>query len=391
MKMTRNEFLKSMAAASVAMSGLSAAASLSAACTQPAKNKLKLGVSVYSYSRNLRTDNATVESVMADIADMGAEYVEILAGQDVVGYPNPTDEWVDQFNSWFDKYNLKKSAYDLYAWQEFYKDRYSTVEEVLDLLRTDLKLANRLGFPWIRMFTANFPEDAPSDIQKDDFQLKKFLRDKVDLWPNTKKWLSSAVDIAEEYDTKLAVELHAPLTLDSPYVAKIIDLIEEKKTKHLGFNLDFSCFMWKPARATMDDLLKRGAKQEILDYIIQAYRDRLGADKTVEEVKKMGGGQVEQDFASDAGIYDQSFSDPKEIKTIAPYLIYSHAKFYDITEELTEYSMPYEEILKEFKNNNIEGVLSSECENRNQELEVGTAIRMQQAMMRNILGMGHKV
>jgi sugar phosphate isomerase/epimerase len=390
MKMTRNEFLKSMAAASLAMTGVGAAAGLSAGCTQSAGSKLKLGVSVYSYTGDLRADK-TVENCLEDIADMGAEYAEILAGQDVSGYPNPTDEWVNQFNGWFDKYNLKKSAYDLYAWQEFYQDRYSTPEEVLDLLSVDLKLANRLGFPWIRMFTANFPDDAPSDIQKDELQLKKFIRDKVDLWPNTRKWLSSAVDIAEEYDTKLAVELHAPVLLDSPYVHKIIDLIKEKKTKHLGFNLDFSCFMWRPARATVDSMIKQGAKPEIIEYIISAYRDRLGPEKTIEEVKKMGGGQIEQDYASDAGIYDQSYSNPKDIKIIAPYIIYSHAKFYDMMDDLTEYSIPYPEILQEYVNNNVEGVLSTECESRNPEYSVSTAIRMQHAMIRNILGMSHKV
>jgi sugar phosphate isomerase/epimerase len=393
MKMTRNEFLKSMAAASVAFTSTGTYAALSKTygieTFSQAQSNYKLGASIYSWSRDLRVDNATVESVMADISDMGGEYVELLAGQDVPGYPNPSEAWVNQWHSWLDKYNLKPSAYDLYTWAEFFRDRRATQDEVFDLLVTDLKLAKRLGFPWIRMQVPSFPEDAPANLKGDE--LTYWLRERQDLKPGSKKFLERATRYAEDNGLKLAIELHAPITLDSSYVKGLVDLIEEMKTKNLGFNVDFSIFMWRPARATVEGLIQQGAKPEIIEYIIQAYRDRLGAFKTIEEVKKMGGGKVEQDYASDAGIFDQSYSDPKELKTIAPYIIYSHAKFYDMMEDLTEYSIPYTEILQEFKNNKVECVLSSEYEGRNPDYSVSTAIRLQHAMMRNILGLGHKV
>ena len=88
--MTRNEFLKSMAAASIAVTGAGTATSLSAACAQPdgkTSNNLKLGVSVYSYTRDIQAGTATFESCLADIADLGAEYVEILAPAHISGYP----------------------------------------------------------------------------------------------------------------------------------------------------------------------------------------------------------------------------------------------------------------------------------------------------------------
>ncbi|MBN1159243.1 MAG: TIM barrel protein [Bacteroidales bacterium] len=392
--MTRNEFLKSMAAASVAVTGVGAAASLSEACAQPlgkTNHNMKLGVSIYSYARHIRTNEMTIEDCVADIADLGAEYVEILAGQDVTGYPNPTDEWIDQFNSWVDKYGLKKSAYDLESYREFFHDRYIKPDEAFDLFAADIKLAKRMGFPWVRGGLTTFPEDAPSDIQNDAFELKKYLRERTALGPVAKKYLERIVRHAEENDIIICQELHAPVLLDSPHVHSIMDLIEEMKTQHLGFNLDFGCFVRRPQRAVIEGLIEQGANPEIIDYIISAYQERLGSEKTIEEVKRMGGGQIEQDYASDAGIFDNSFSDPKDVKIVAPYIIYSHTKFFDMTEDLTEYTIPYAEILQEYINNNVGIVLSSEFEGRSQEYSVPTALRMQHAMIRNILDMSHKV
>ena len=380
MKMTRKEFLKSMAAASVAVAGTGTAASIVKACAPPVtspKHNLALGVTIYSFGRDLLAGTRDLESCLAECADMGAGYVEILGETHVPGYPDPSDEWVDQWLGWLDKYNLKPSAYDIFCDTMFYKDRLLTPEELLEFLVTDMKLASRLGFHIFRQQVAPYPPDDPAESYLSPYVLSS----------DAMKFLELAIPYAEKYDIKMALELHGPTQIPSPWIEGCLELIERTKTKHLGFAPDFSAWTWRPPRGTVEELVEQGADREIIEYIISAYQQKLGPEKTVEEVKKMGGGETEQRFASHQGLFHSSNNSPEDIAIIAPYIYHTHAKFYDMQEDLTEYTIKYPEIIQAYIKNGVGGVLSSEYEGRNPDYSVSTAIRMQHAMLRNLLGM----
>jgi sugar phosphate isomerase/epimerase len=381
MKMTRNEFIKSMAAASVAVIGTGTTAGMTTSCTQPTSIKslhgLSLGVSIYSYYSIARfvDDKVDLEKRMVDLNDMGAEYIEILGEAHVPEYPNPPAKWVDQFFSLLEKYNLKQSAFDIFPDTMFYKDRYLTPEELVEFFAIDCKLASQLGYKVFRALQAPYPPDDPREAY---------------LSPWTKstqatKFLELAIPYAEKYDVKIALELHSPAQIKSQWIDSMLELIKSTKTQHLGFCPDFGMFFSRPVRGTVENYVKQGAKKEIIEYIISAYQQNLGPAKTVEEVKKMGGGEIEQQYAGVGGIYHSSNNDPKDLSIIAPWIYHTHAKFYDMMEDLTEYSINYPAVLKEYVRNGITGVLSSEYEGMNPEYSVSTSLRMHHAMIRNIL------
>jgi hypothetical protein len=133
--------------------------------------------------------------------------------------------------------------------------------------------------------------------------------------------------MAEKYDVRMGIELHSPTQLKSAFIDSILEVIAKTKTQHFGFCPDLSAFTRTPQRSTKTRLVQQGARENIVDYIISAYQQRLGPEKTVAEVKRMGGNEVELNFAGIAGIYHSSNNDPKDLLPLVPYCYHVHGKF----------------------------------------------------------------
>lgn len=369
--MTRKQFMGTLAGAAAASY---LPQSINAA---PAgQSKIKLGVTVYSYTYDLRARAMTLEDCIADVADMGGEGVEILGEAHVPGYPNPSERWVQQWLGWMERYHTKPSAYDVFVDTMFYKDRLLTVDEAVQCLVTDFKLASRLGFKVLRQQWPPYKADNPAD----------------QIWaPYYKSTpamqvIQKALPFAEKYDVKMAVELHSPTQLKSAWMDDCLDVITRTKTKHFGFCPDMSSFVRRPPRNRVAQLLKDGARENIVEYINKAYTENVGAEKTVAAVVKMGGNEVEKRWASMAGIYHFSNNDPKDLARLAPYIYHNHAKFYEMTDDLREYSIPYEEIIPVLQAGGFSGYLSSEYEGAREDFQTSAQIRMQFVMLKRLLG-----
>jgi sugar phosphate isomerase/epimerase len=107
------------------------------------------GVSLYSYGGDFLV-TMTLEDCLADVADMGATGVEILADTHIAGYPNPTAEWVDDWHGLVDRYGLTPTCYSSWLDTRMHADRALTIDEAVGILLRDLELAHRLGFTVVR-------------------------------------------------------------------------------------------------------------------------------------------------------------------------------------------------------------------------------------------------
>jgi sugar phosphate isomerase/epimerase len=357
------------AGAAAYVSGSSAAA--------PAPGKPKLGVTVYSYGADIRSGAMNLEKCIADIADMGAEGVEILGESHIPDYPNPSAAWVKQWFVWMDKYQVQPSAYNTFVDSMFYKNRLLTPDEAAESLAVDFKLANMLGFKALRQQWPPYPADDKADEVNAPYVKSKLAMDTI----------MKALPAAEKYDVRMGIELHSPTQLKSAFIDSMLEVITRTNTKHFGFCPDFSAFVRRPQRRTTAALVRQGARQNIIDYIASAYEHKLGPEKTVAEVKKMGGNEIELRYAGIAGVYHLSNNDPKDLAPLMPYVYHTHAKFYEITAELKEYSIPYEEIIPVYIQGGYNGYLDSEYEGSRDEYTTSAAIRAQQAMLRKLLGM----
>ena len=95
-----------------------------------------------------------LETAMAGIADIGATGVEILGEGHIPNYPDPSQEWVDDWFRLLEKYGLEPTNYGSWIDTRLHSSgpngRDMTVEEGAAALQRDLRLAKRLGFRFVR-------------------------------------------------------------------------------------------------------------------------------------------------------------------------------------------------------------------------------------------------
>lgn len=190
--------------------------------------KFKLGVTLYSYTGDFGT-TMTLEDCIADAVDAGAKGIEILSETHVAGYPNPTDAWVEHWHQLMAKYGVEPTCYDCWVDSRLYKGRTLSVQESLDFLLRDMKIANRLGFTIMRPKLGVVTDDLVPD-------------------PVWREMTERALPYAEKYNVRIAPEIHAPTPLKSKTVDDYLDLIAKTGTKHFGLLIDTSIFKDREGR-----------------------------------------------------------------------------------------------------------------------------------------------
>jgi len=359
--MTRKEFLKTLAAgataAAYAPKGFGATAS-----------KMKRGVTLYSYQEEYYTRTMTVEDCIAEAADIGAYGIEMLPEAMVPDFPNPSDRWVDRWHDWMDKYRTTPVCYTQFQETKLYKDRELTDAEAVGNMVRDFKLAKRLGFKVVRGIA----------------------------WTPLLH-IEKALPYAEEYNVKFAVEIHSPIPLLGERIQQCLEMIERTKTKHFGFVPDFSLFVKRPPRIERDRKIRDGVlTDKVAQYLEQSYAAGVPFEKAKEEATRLGYKEVDNGYGTyldevyNRGFFGTARNDPKDMLKIMPHIFHVHAKFWEMTDDLEEYSIPYEEVLPVLAEGGYDGYLASEYEGQRFtqdafETDSCEQVRRHHVMMRRLL------
>jgi len=339
--MTRKEFLQTVAGAA-AFPAISAS---SAAAAAP-HSKLERGFTTYSYELEIYTRTMSIEDVLREASSIGAYHVEILPDE-LPGYPHFSNEYVKQWHGWMDKYNMKPNSWTQHI-DIFGPDR----------LRWDIDQAKRFGFPMIRMML-----QTPLAITEE------------------------CIPYAEKQNVVLLYELHGPTRIDGPDMGKIVDLIKKYPNGYLGINPDFSLWQKWPSPARRDGRIRtEGLNPIMAQYADAAYTANETQEKVAAEIKKMGG--AEPDLSYVTFLYD-GYQDPKKLLALKPYIRRFHAKFWEMTEDYHETSVPYEEIVPFLIQNGFSGVMASEYEGQRSIMDAYPTdeveqIRRHQIMMKRL-------
>lgn len=157
---------------------------------------------------------------------------------------------------------------------------------------------------------------------------------------NWREIIKGALPLAERLGLVMCPEIHTPTNLKSKIVKDYVDFINETGTKNFALNIDFSVFRvhFSPG-----------------EYIIPGY----------------------------------VANEPADIIPLLPYIACCHAKFFNISDDFEETTIPYKEILNILVEHSWDGYLLSEYESGNKYepgYEVGQTLRKQHIMMANILG-----
>ena len=295
---------------------------------------ITFGISLYSYGGDFLV-TMTLEDCLADVADSGATDIEILADTHIPGYPAPTTKWVDEWRALTSGYGLTPTCYSSWLDTRLRKDRTLTVAEAVPILVRDLELAHRLGFTIVRPKLGVVSLDLIPDP----------------VWRET---VERALPKAEEYGIRIAPEIHAPTPLRSKIVDDYVDLARE--TDHFGLLIDTGIFQNAERTGTHSDSR----------FIFGNPDPELAARVAREMSKPMN-------------------EDPADLLELMPFVFHVHAKFWDMTDELTDPHVPYDEVVRVLVEGGYKGSLSGEYEGARDLYRASDLVRRQQAMLRRLV------
>ncbi|MEH7083573.1 TIM barrel protein [Neobacillus drentensis] len=325
------------------------------------QHNIKRGVSLYSYQEEFFTRKLDLEQCIAAVAKTGATGIELLPEQMLKGFPKLTDEFVDQWFEWMDKYGTEPIAYDAFLDTKLFPNRILTLDESVDMMVRDIKIANKLGFKVLRTLVST-----PLEV------------------------IEKSLPYAEAYGVKIALEVHAPFTFGTPWFEERMEYIISSGTKWFGIMPDLGIFVKRVAPVMEQRYVRDGGTPEILKFVSDNYANGVDKHETLAAVKKMkNANEVDINFADLATHF--VYTDPKILKDYIPYIMHVHGKFYEITENFEEPSIPYKDILDVLIEGGYEGYIDSEYEgNRHiqdfMEVDSVEQVRRHQVLLKNILG-----
>lgn len=285
----------------------------------------KRGVSLYSYNGDYGVC-MDLEDMFAEMKDMGARGLEILANSHIEGYPNPSEDWLQKWDRLIKEYDIIPVEYGHWVDSRLYKGRELTSEESLAMLERDFKIANRLGFTVLRTKLGVIDDDLTPVT-------------------NWREFIKMALPLAEKYNVRMCPEIHAPTLLKSKMVKEFVEFIEETGTKYFGLNIDFGVFQTKYLDAS-----------------------EFGPD----------------DFIMPQGDH----SEVEDIIPLLPYVYCCHAKFVKMSEDCEEVVIPYEKIINTLIEQKWDGYMLSEYEGPYAKTAgyPSIQVRRQHIMMKKLLG-----
>lgn len=287
----------------------------------------RYGVSLYSYMGDYGT-TMDLETALRSIADLGATGVEILGEGHVPNYPNPPQEWVDEWFRLLDQYGLEPTNYGSWIDTRLHSSgangRDMTVDEGAAVLQRDLRLAKRLGFRFVRPKIGVVSSDLiPHPI-----------------WTEV---VEQSLPLAEELDVVICPEIHSPTPIKHEVVDDYIALIERTGTKHFGLLLDTGIFQDRPIPLRPGELPGRRP----------AFLDGIGVD-------------------------------PADVFDVIDHVVFIQAKFHDIDDSLEDQQIPWEPVLRALRDAGYTGYLSSEYEGEREPWRSIEQVRRQHSLMRQV-------
>jgi sugar phosphate isomerase/epimerase len=283
----------------------------------------RYGVSLYSFTDDFGTV-MTLEDAFAAIADLGATGIEILGEAHVPGYPDPAPAWIDHWRALLQRYRLEPTNFGCWLDTRLTVTRNMTAAEGAADLARDIRLAARLGFPFVRPKIGVVSFDLVPD-------------------PIWEEAVERCLELAERSNVIICPEIHAPTPIRHPVVDAYRRFIERTGTQHFRLLIDTGIFQDRP-----------------LPYM---------PGETPE---------MRRDFLN--GIH----VDPRDFLEVAPQVCFIQAKFHEIDTGLVDQQIPWEHIVPVLKQARYGGYLSSEYEGERSPWRSLEQVRRQHALLRKL-------
>ncbi len=323
---------------------------------------IKCGVTLYSFQDEYVWGRLTLEGCLAELQKMGAKGVELLGDQMIYNSPFPEESFYARWQGWLDQYQLEPVCDDIFINTTLYKNRRLTTKESIAALKAEIVHASRMGFKIVRMVS-----QTPNEI------------------------LMPCLEFAEQHDVQMALEIHAGSSgIDAPMSQEFIEIMTKAGSPYIGLVFDMGLFCRKFPRVILEYYRREGSSAPLLEYVDSLYRDGLDMRSLSREevLPKYKQNPMDEEFFEYCYHFENN---PLEI--MEPYLGYTrniHGKFYEMTPEGIEYSVPYDRIIPFLRACGYQGYICSEYEG-NRFVPSGVQVQgveqvsLHQKMMRQIL------
>lgn len=332
---------------------------------------VKRGVSLYSYQQTYLTGKLDLEGCIKTVVDTtGAKGIELIYEQMPLEtypkavYPNITEDGVSRWKDLMEKYGTIPTCMDSFIDSTIYKGRISYVQEQVQMMEQDLKLASKLGFSCIRVLALVAPEV-----------------------------LEQSLGAAEYYGVAMGLEVHPPHLLNSKWMMDVVEMSRKHQSKYVGLIPDFGIFTKGLDGAAVYAAKVMGENEEALNYADEAYRAGEPVDQVLAKIKEMGAGPRTIGALMNAKMMHM-YSEPAFLREISDAIVHIHGKFYRMNESCEETAINYKEPIEILKEIGWDGYICSEfegqrayhgqdCPYEEDEIE---QVRRHHVMLKNCIG-----
>lgn len=303
---------------------------------------ISFGVSLYSFTQQwYERPGYSFADMFRFLKSIGVSDFEIVGAQSFSQYPVPQTETIREILELSDRYGMRPFSYgggvDVGKFTGRDMDREEIFREALD----DLRVAKMLGASHLRASMLPL-EDLPR-----------------------------LADMAALYDIKCGFEIHAPSKPGDAKIQRMAEAIDRIGSPYLGFVPDFGCFIERPSPTLQEYYLRRGASKAVVDYTIANRHSGKKEEEVWADVQAMGH-RTEADHIAVSELFGhQSFgpADFEGFKTVLPYTLYFHGKFYHIDENLAETAINYDKLLALVADSGFAGTMMTEYEGHSYYLD----------------------
>jgi sugar phosphate isomerase/epimerase len=296
--------------------------------------RIKLGVTLYSLQDEYVWGKLTLQGCLAALQKMGAEGVELLGDQMIHNSPFPEESFYADWQGWLVKYHLTPVCDDIFINTTLYKNRRLTRKEAIAALKAEIVHAHKMGFSIVRL---------------------------VSMTPN--EIILPCLSFAEDHAVQMALEIHAGSSgIEAPGSQEFIEIMTRANSPYIGLVFDMGLFCRKFPRVIREYYRREGVAPALLDLIDHLFENgedlRSQADKST--LQAYAKSPIDEEYWEYVYHFENN---PLEI--MLPYLPYVrniHGKFYEMTDEGIEYSIPYDKIIALLKEKHYDGFICSEYE-----------------------------
>lgn len=310
---------------------------------------IRRGVSLYSLQDSYGRGGLGLEGVVSVVEEMGTQGIEILSDEMIRGAQNASEETLAEWDRIIAEHPLSLVANDIFINSNMYRNRWWTLEEQVASLEADLRLSHRLGFPLVRLVSRTSPAV-----------------------------IRPALPLAEKLGVSMAIEVHAGMSFGDPITQAWIDEMYAVDSPHVGLVVDTGIFCERHPRIATNYFRSMGLSEEVAQYIddvfasgtdtITAWGGRKGGRSVSEQqyvdypkaLLKLFRGPIDEFYAGRSTGYENTTLDV--LDEYLPWIKSFHGKFYEMTDEGTEYSIDYSKIIARLKSLGFSGYICSEYE-----------------------------